>query len=264
VKRSNKKETQKYSDWHEKYFVHGMLSDIIADVSGQIHGCFDSSISNDVDAYFTILNEINTLAAKVLNDRRLKISTVEKSLNERFIHERDELIKILLRDGCSYANQYEAQYRKFIEEFIKTLEIEMSKHLDYLQKEIEADRQSIFKTVNVNINRITQEADRARSDFHRLLQEAAARKRKEIMEIIEVISADTTAQTLGYEQLRKVQLDIYSTVGTKEADSCCKNIPDREKFIKDINAAKSHQPTTKRTVYLDSSFTTQQTHTTDP
>jgi paraquat-inducible protein B len=241
-----------------------MFSDIVADVSGHIHGCFNSSISENIDIYFAFLHEINTVAATILNDRRSKIAAEEKSLIDRFIHQRDEIIKVLLKDGCSYANQYEEQYRRLIEEFIKILEIEMSKQLDHLQEEIEADKQSILGGININIKRITEEADKARNEFDKRIQPAIKGKRQEIMQMIDIISQDKTKQTLGYEQIRNVKVDIYSTVGMKTDDNCCEEIVTRKKFIKDIKEAKPHQPALKRTVYLRSDFAAQKTNRPNP
>jgi len=127
----------------------------------------------------------------------------------------------------------------------------MSKHLDYLQKEIETDKESICRGVNVNIQHITKEADKARDDFHRLLKEAAATKRQEIIDFIKTSSKEKTSQPLSYEQLRKFNVEIYSTVGMKNDDQGCDNIPDREKFIRDIDRVKPPQPRTKRTVYIE-------------
>jgi hypothetical protein len=202
-----------------------------------------------------MLHEINKAAAIILKERELEITTMEKSLIDRFIREYDKLTEVSLKEGSSYANQYEIQYRKLIEEFIKNLEIEMAKHLDYLQQEIETDRQSIFIGVNTNIDRITKQADKARSDFHRILQIYVATRRQAIMQIIDHMSQDKTNQPIGYEQLRKLEVDIYSTVGVKSEENCCIQIQDRKKFHKDIEEAKQM----KRTVYLSTSSTTQQT-----
>jgi len=157
----------------------------------------------------------------------------------------------LLHNGRSYANKYEDEYRKLIQKFITTLEKEMSKHLDYLQNGIEADKESIFQAVNINIQHITVEADKARYEFHRLLQQAAAAKRQEIIDFIEATSRDKTSQPLGYEQSRKFNVEIYSTVGMKKDGQGCDNIPDRERFIRDIDRVKPPQPRTRRTVYIE-------------
>ncbi|CAF5027629.1 unnamed protein product [Rotaria sp. Silwood1] len=44
------KETQN-SNWQEKYFLHGESSNIVTDVENQIHGCVNSSVSEDIDIY---------------------------------------------------------------------------------------------------------------------------------------------------------------------------------------------------------------------
>jgi len=235
-----------------------MLSDIVADVKGQTHGCINSSISDDIDRNFAILHDVNEAAAKILQDRLLNIGLREKSSIDRFIQERDELISTLLRRGRSYINQYEEDYRRLIQKFITTLEIEMSKHLDYLQNQIEADKESIFQGVNMHIQLLTDEAERARGDFHQLLQQAAAAKRQEIIDFIETISKDKTSQPLGYEQLKKFNVEIYSTVGMKNDGEGCDNIPDRGKFIRDIDRVKPPLPRLKRTVYIEPNVDQQQ------
>ena len=128
----------------------------------------------------------------------------------------------------------------------------MSKHLDALQQAIEADKESIFLGSKRNIKLVTDKADNARNELHWRLQQAAAKKRKEIMEIIDTISKDKTRQPLGYEQLRKLNVEVYSTVGMKKDGQGCDNIPDREKFITDIDKVKPPQPRIKRTVYFES------------
>lgn len=75
------------------------------------------------------------------------------------------------------------------------------------------------------------------------------------MQQVGIICRDTTAQPLGYEQYRTLQLDVYSNVGIKKREQGCDNVSEREKFIQLINNAAPHQPKTKRTVYLESSFT---------
>ncbi|CAF1497674.1 unnamed protein product, partial [Rotaria sordida] len=44
-------------------------------------------------------------------------------------------------------------------------------------------------------------------------------------------------------------LEMYSTVGIKKDGEGCDNIPDRNKFIKDINDSKPNH-TIKRTIYI--------------
>jgi hypothetical protein len=123
--------------------------------------------------------------------------------------------------------------------------------LDYLQNETEAEKESIFQKVNLNVQYITAQADRARDDFHQLLQQATVTKRQEIMDMIDMCSKNKTNQPLGYEQLRKLNVELYSTVGLKKDGQGCDNIPERGKFIKDIDKVKPPQPRTKRIVYIE-------------
>lgn len=173
--------------------------------------------------------------------------------------ERDRLIKVLLENGRSYVNQYEDEYRKLIEKFIKQLEKEIAKHLDYLQNDIEAKKQSIFQGANSNIQHITGEADRARDRFHQLLQQAAAVKRQEIIDLVETSSKDKTMQPLGYEQFRTIDVEMYSTVGTKKKGQCCEKIDEtkRANFLNDIEKDKQSEPHIKRTIYIGQNVSTE-------
>ncbi|CAF1520661.1 unnamed protein product [Rotaria sp. Silwood1] len=178
---------------------------------------------------------------------------MEKTIIHRIIQERQDIINRIIIKGHSNMNQCEKYYRKIIEEFIKKLEIEMSIHLDDLQKQMENEKDIVFATSHNNIKDITIKAQNAKKDFLRIIQSFAEIKRQEIIKKIINISIDKTRQPLGYEQLRTLNLQIYSRVGIKEDEHGCDNISERNKFIKDINHAKSHQPI-KRTVYLGSNF----------
>ncbi|CAF4038440.1 unnamed protein product, partial [Rotaria sp. Silwood1] len=228
------KETQN-SNWQEKYFLHGESSNIVTDVENQIHGCVNSSVSEDIDIYISNLHDINITADEILQEQR------------------QDIINRIIIKGHSNMNQCEKYYRKIIEEFIKKLEIEMSIHLDDLQKQMENEKDIVFATSHNNIKDITIKAQNAKKDFLRIIQSFAEIKRQEIIKKIINISIDKTRQPLGYEQLRTLNLQIYSRVGIKEDEHGCDNISERNKFIKDINHAKSHQPI-KRTVYLGSNF----------
>ncbi|CAF1261016.1 unnamed protein product [Rotaria sp. Silwood1] len=79
---------------------------IVADGENKIHSCFNSSVSKDIDLYFYDFHGVNLTADKILHDRYSEISSIERTI-----------------------------INKIIEEFIAKLEIEISKHLDDLQKE---------------------------------------------------------------------------------------------------------------------------------
>jgi hypothetical protein len=130
--------------------------------------------------------------------------------------------------------------------------------LEYLQNELEAGKESIFQEVNSNIQYITAQADSARSYFHQLLQQFVVMKRQEIMDRIDISSKNKTDQPLGYEQLRKLNVEVYSTVGLKKDDQGCDNIRERGKFIKDIEKVKPPHPRTRRTVYIEQNVDQQQ------
>ncbi|CAF2523865.1 unnamed protein product [Rotaria sp. Silwood2] len=125
----------------------------------------------------------------------------------------------------------------------------MSKHLDLLQKQIEAEKQRVFSHTNSNIQDLTVRSENAKRQFLQILQVFAESKRQEVLDEISSISKDKTLQPLGYEQLRRLNVEMYSTVGMKKEVQGCDNVPDRNKHIKDINDAKPNQPI-KRTVYI--------------
>ncbi|CAF3986033.1 unnamed protein product, partial [Rotaria sp. Silwood1] len=140
-----------------------------------------------------------------------------------------------------------------IEEFIVKLEIEMSKHLDNLQKEMETEKEIVFISSHDNIKDLSIKTSNAKTEFLRLLECSTKAKRQEILDKISNISMDKKRQPLSYEQLRKVNLENYSTVGIKQDGQGCDNILDRNKYIKDIDNTKSRQ-SIKRTIYIGSNL----------
>ncbi|CAF4004373.1 unnamed protein product [Rotaria sordida] len=242
------KEAQNGS-WQQKYFVHGDSSDIVADVQNQIHGCINSSVSEDIDVFLSSLHDIATAADKILHDRLSKISSMEEKVINQLIQERQDIINKIIIKGRLQMDQSEEHYRKIIEEFIAKLQIEMSIHLDSLQKQMEAEKQSVFSHSNNNIKNLTIRSQTAKKQFLQILQAFTESKREEVLDKISDSSMDKTRQPLSYEQLRKLNLEMYSTVGIKKDGEGCDNIPDRNKFIKDINDSKPNH-TIKRTIYI--------------
>ncbi|CAF2954033.1 unnamed protein product, partial [Rotaria sp. Silwood2] len=240
------------SQWENKYFIHGDSSDIVADVKNQVHGCIASSVSENIDIYLSQLHDITITADNILHQRLLTISSLEENVIQQIIQERQSLIDKILIKGRSQMDQSEDYYRKLIEDFIAKLQIEMSKHLDLLQKQIEAEKQSVFSHANSNIQDLTVRSENAKRQFLQILQVFAESKRQGVLDEMSSTSMDRTLQPLGYEQLRKLNVEMYSTVGMKKEGQGCDNIPDRNKYIKDINDAKPNQPL-KRTVYIGSS-----------
>ncbi|CAF5058371.1 unnamed protein product, partial [Rotaria sp. Silwood1] len=189
-------------------------------VENKIHGCINSSVSEDIDIYLSSLYDISIIADTILHDRYSQISSKEQTI-----------------------------INKIIEEFIVKLEIEMSKHLDNLQKEMETEKEIVFISSHDNIKDLSIKTSNAKTEFIRLLECSTKTKRQEILDKISNISMDKKHQPLGYEQLRKVNLENYSTVGIKQDGQGCDNILDRNKYIKDIDNTKSRQPI-KRTIYI--------------
>ncbi|CAF4498751.1 unnamed protein product [Rotaria sp. Silwood2] len=237
------------SNWQEKYFIHGDSSDLVVDVKNQVHGCIASSVSENIDIYLSSLHDIALTTDNILHQRLLAISSLEEKVIQQIIQERQNLIDKILVKGRSQMDQSEEYYRKLIEDFIAKLQIEMSKHLDLLQKQIEAEKQRVFSHTNSNIQDLTVRSENAKRQFLQILQVFAESKRQEVLDEISSISKDKTLQPLGYEQLRRLNVEMYSTVGMKKEVQGCDNVPDRNKHIKDINDAKPNQPI-KRTVYI--------------
>ncbi|CAF1495166.1 unnamed protein product, partial [Rotaria sordida] len=92
------KEAQNGS-WQQKYFVHGELSDLVADVQNQIHGCINSSVSEDIDVFLSSLHDIATAADRILHDRLSKISSMEEKVINQLIQERQDIINKILIKG---------------------------------------------------------------------------------------------------------------------------------------------------------------------
>ena len=239
--------------WDEKYFVHGELSEIVAQLKSQTHGCTASSTPEDIEKYLQMLHLLNIRATEILKKQITVISSKEKSRIDQVTIQRDVVNQTLIGNGNSYAGQCDNYYRKMIEDFIKQLEIEMSMYLDRLQQHLQEDRDRVFRESTKNVRIISEKADKARQDFYFRLQKEIILHRQRIIQSIDQLMKSSET-TLGYEQMKKIDLSIYSTVGHKEGELICDQIPQRDKFIKDIDQAKKHQPMMKRTVFLSKDF----------
>lgn len=164
--------------------------------------------------------------------------------------QRDLINKTLIGNSNCYAKQCDEYYRKIIEEFIRQIEVEMSIYLDRLQQFLQEDRDRIFRESTKNIQMISTKADKARQTFHSRLQKEILDRRQRIHQKIDEVMKSLDKQSVGYEQMNKINLSIYSTVGHKERELICDKIPERDKFAKDIDGIRNHQPMIKRTVFL--------------
>ncbi|CAF1451714.1 unnamed protein product [Rotaria sp. Silwood1] len=221
-------------------FFHGDSSNIVARVKNDVHGCFISSVSEDIDIYLSRLYEINITSDKILHNRCLKISSKEQIIINKMIQKRQTIIKQIIKKSHFHMNLCEEYYRKIIEEFVAKLEIEMSKHLDELQKKMEETKEHVFIKSHDKIKLLSIKVENAKKEFLRRLESATKAKRQEILDQITNISIDKTRQPIGYEQLRELNLKMYSTVGVKPDGQGCVNIPERDKYIKDIKNVKQH------------------------
>ncbi|CAF4091381.1 unnamed protein product, partial [Rotaria sordida] len=119
--------------------------------------------------------------------------------------------------------------------YINSSKLKCQKYLDDLQKEI------FFANSHDNIKDLSIKADNVKREFLHRLESAPKAKRPEILDKISNISIDKIRQPLDYEQLRELNLKIYSTVGIKPDDQSCDNIPERDRYINDINNTKPRQ-----------------------
>lgn len=209
-------------------------------------------MSEDIERYFQMLYLLNIQATDIFHERTLIISENEKKRIQELTLRRDELNDTLMDKGRSYANQYDAYYRKLIEDFLRKIEIEMTIHLDRLQQDLQNDREVILNRAAKNVQSISEKADQARKEFYFRLQQIVIRYRQEIMRSIDDHVKNSSNLPLGFEQLRKITFDIYATVGDK-GTQICQNIDakERDEYVKELARAKSHQPQMKRTVFLD-------------
>ncbi|CAF3330577.1 unnamed protein product [Rotaria socialis] len=235
--------------WQEKYFVHGDSSDIVADVQSQVHGCVCSSVSEDINVYISSLHKISMQSDEILKQRLSMMTSVEAATITKLVQQRQILIEQIIKKGADEMDKSEGHYRKIIEEFIAKLEVEMSKHLDELQARMEDEKTMVFESSHDSLQLLAVNVQEAKAKLLRTVELSTTSKRQEILRQIVQVSSDTKRQLIGYEQLRKLNMDIYSTVGTKEDVQGCDKITDRNKYKKLINDAKPHQQM-KRTLFL--------------
>lgn len=241
------------NQWDEKYFLHEELSDVVANVKSSTHGCIDSSISEDIDETLLMLHKINIDIDKILKQRISEITDKEKVFIDALTSTRDDLFHLLLKENIQHVNNYEKQYQKLLRDFIEKLETKLAGHLNRLQQQMEDEKQKIFKKTNDHITQTTKKADQAKHNILRQLQMYAEQQRTIEMDNVRKFCSDKTNQTIGYEQLRTLNLKVYSTVGSKQDGQFCQNINNRNEFVQTIRNAKAHQPPPpKRTVYLQS------------
>ncbi len=230
------------------------MSDIITEVDSRTHACTKSSVSEEIDILFDSINRISTEADELIQTRIKQLTSIEETKIKQIIQQRQISINMVLKKGSFHIEDYEKYYRNLIEQYIQELEIEMTKRLDKLHEQLESFKGTILMTSQNSIEDLTIKIQNAKKEVIDHIHRQALEKIKQILTDAGSISIEKTP--LGYEQLTKINLQIYSTVGTKEDEQGCDNIHDREKFINDIKNAKPHQPRIKRTVYLGSDYNT--------
>ncbi|CAF3936883.1 unnamed protein product, partial [Rotaria sp. Silwood1] len=96
-KASHTQKERQDEEWKETFFFHVDSSDIVAHVKNEVHGCFMSSVSEDVDTSLSRLYEINKTADKILYDRSSKISFKEQAIINKIIQERQNIIEQIIK-----------------------------------------------------------------------------------------------------------------------------------------------------------------------
>ncbi|CAF2167729.1 unnamed protein product [Rotaria magnacalcarata] len=237
-------------DWKKKYFVHGDSSNIVAEVQNRVDGCVCSSVSEDINTYISSLHQISTQSDEILKERLSMMTSLEALTINKLVQQRQTLIEQIVKKGADEMKKSEEHYQKVIEEFITKLEVEMSKHLDELQGRMEDEKATVFESSHNSLQLLAVHVQAAKAKLLRSIEHSTSSKREEILKKIVQISSDTKRQPIGYEQLRKLTMEVYSTVGTIEDGQGSDKITDRNKFKKLIHDNQSPQQT-KRTVYLE-------------
>ncbi|CAF2143132.1 unnamed protein product [Rotaria magnacalcarata] len=245
------KKSQNISEWKETHFLHGKSHDIVTDVLQEVHGCINSSVSENIDIRISRLHQIDTETDAIFRKRLAAIASKQKVTIDQLVIKRQEIIEEIIKDGRDQIDQSEGRFQQIIEDFITELEVEMSKYLDELQRHMEKNKDKVLVSSHNSIAYLEAKVQKAKTKLFQVLETASASKRKEIFDEASKYLSERTSQLLGFEQYRKFNMEMYSTVGTKEEEQGCENITERKKFRKLIRDNKSHGQM-KRTVYVDS------------
>jgi hypothetical protein len=152
--------------------------------------------------------------------------------------------------GKNTADQYEQQYQRLLEEFIKKLEIQITKNLDALQDQLHFSRDTVLQTSDTSLQALLLRSEQARTAIQSTLQSYTKLEIQAFLQRRQQLRIDRTHATLGFEQLRTLDLKVYSTVGKIDENEGCTNIPERQTFRQQIQQTKQSQKL-KRVVYLD-------------
>ncbi|CAM4788896.1 unnamed protein product [Rotaria magnacalcarata] len=245
------KKSQNISEWKETHFLHGKSHDIVTDVLQEVHGCINSSVSENIDIRISRLHQIDTETDAIFRKRLAAIASKQQVTIDQLVIKRQEIIEEIIKDGRDQIDQSEGRFQQIIEDFITELEVEMSKYLDELQRHMEKNKDKVLVSSHNSIAYLEAKVQKAKTKLFQVIETASASKRKEIFDEASKYLSERTSQLLGFEQYRKFNMEMYSTVGTKEEEQGCENITERKKFRKLIRDNKSHGQM-KRTVYVDS------------
>ncbi|CAF3802279.1 unnamed protein product [Adineta steineri] len=251
---SNKKNLIKEpleNKWTESYMTHGELSDVITEVNSDTHGCIKSVESQEINIGAEKFQQITVQIEKLIANQLQLISQREQAIIQKHRQESTNAVNRIITKGRSYQRANEKEHQRLIEEYVVQLEKALVTHLDHLQKAVEVDQRSIISQSQQYVGDCALDALRARQN---ILNNAFFSANKMITDILsqhDVEFWDIKKQPVGREELRTIDLRIYSTVGENQHGLVCDKISDRNKFIKTINDTKS-QNIPKRTVYLKS------------
>ncbi|CAF1447276.1 unnamed protein product [Adineta steineri] len=216
-----------------------------------MHGCIKSVESQEINIGVEKFQQITVEIEKLITNQLQLITQREQTIIQKHRQESTNAVNRIITRGRSYQRANEREHQRFLEEYIVQLEKALVEHLDHLHKAIEHDQEKIIGKSRDFIQGCTLDALTARQT---ILNDAFSGANTMITEILTHHKTkfwDIKKQPVGREELRTIDLRIYSTVGENQDGLVCDKISDRNKFIKTIRDTKSpNEP--KRTVYLKS------------
>ncbi|CAF1499503.1 unnamed protein product [Adineta steineri] len=237
--------------WNESYLIHGNSSDVITEVNSRMHGCIKSVESQEINTGAEKFQQITVEIEKLITNQLQLITQREQTIIQKHRQESTNAVNRIITRGRSYQRANEKEHQRLLEEYIVQLEKALVEHLDHLHKAIEHDQEKIIARSRQFIEDCAFDALAARQT---ILNKAFSSANTMITEILTHHKKRfwvMKKQTVGREELRTIDLRIYSTVGENQDGLVCDKISDRNKFIKTINDTKSEN-IPKRTVYLKS------------
>lgn len=244
----SRQKTQPSDGCHKICITRGNESLIITDSKSEVQSCIKSSDAS-IDEELFGLENIKKTADAFLQQRLKAISDRETSLIHQVNTIRQDLIGKLLEQGLSHKIQYECYYQKLTQEFVGKLEMEMSMHLDKLQKRMEQEKKAITNKYIDTIKILKIQAEEAKKSLVDQLQRDTAIEQKKIIDNLSTISNDIIGQALGLEESRKLNLDVYATAGAATHGEDYVRETNGERYSDIITRREAYAPE-KRTLYV--------------